>query len=347
MTNPRYNEFKDCYLEESTFGTSAIGQATNAYLFGVLTGKQGWPAAVTTPQYGGVPVGRQEPSALFKSPYDSIGSLLIGMQNAIPLWMMMGKSATTGPVSEIYTHTIGPLSTDSGAIGSNPSFTIHHEAHGTDVTSKAMQFLGCKVFNLQLGISQFESASSAPVLLAKMDWIARQQQTMAWVLDNDPALPVTANTDEYKWANMTVTWDKGGVGEAELDGLAQLQLQIMFMISPVKTHWYSGGTYMGRWPYKYREGAKKTYHVELSFLPENYDLLAELLDESTLKDLEIKFVRTADEDEITITLTDCSVFKHELTTPKPEEALEEAALVVGRAFSATAKDKLAGGPYGE
>ena len=342
-----YREFKDSWLHESTFGSSSISQSTNTYLWGVLEGKQGMPQPRTRARYGGVPSGKQEPTSMWKDPFESLGSLVFVLQNAIPLWMFLGKSVTTGPVSEIYTHTLTPLSVASGPLGSNPSFTIHHEAHSATSPDLAVQYLGSKMFNIQLSIGHYDLADVTPVLVAKTDWIVRQMQKMAWVLDNNPTLPATANAAAYKWPDTTLTWDKGGGGELVLTGLASVRLNMFFTINPVLSHWWSGATYMGHWPYTFREGSRKTYQILLEFLPQGYDLLDDLLDVTNQVDVELEFVRVATDDQLTITLGDCSVFEHDVSTPKPDEVLEEGVKIVGRSMSVVVKDKLAGSLYGE
>jgi hypothetical protein len=348
MSSPRYNQFKLAWLKESTFGVSAIAQATTpTYLPGVISEKLKLPSPKSSAKFGGIGVGTQEPVSQYKEPFELIGQMVVGVQNAVPLWWILGKSVTTGPVSGIYTHTITPLSNAGGPIGWNPSFTFHHEAAGVDVTTKTVQFVGCKFFGVLFGIAQFRSALAGPVLLAKTDFVARKPIVCAWDLDTDPALPATCNELPFKWGNTTVTWDKGGAGETVLAGLSRVMFQINYNLSPIITHWYDSGVWQGLYPYNFEEAAQKTYQLELAILPENYDLLDRLLEASSAKTVELKLVRTANEDEITVTLSKADVFDHSLTHPLPTDALEETCTLVAPNCSVTVKDKLPGAVYGE
>jgi hypothetical protein len=155
----------------------------------------------------------------------------ITMQNGVPIWAAMGKSATVGTV-----HTITPT-TDGTPL---PSFTLNHEQKGS-ATNEEYQFTGCKVDSLAL----YHDLKEINELMAKMEIRGLKAQD-GIALTNSPTLPATANTDSYM--ELERTWDVGGT-PVSIDGLQTVEINIANGLRPVYARTWDTGTYTGMWPY--------------------------------------------------------------------------------------------------
>lgn len=329
-----YTQFKDGYARETVaYGTSAIVQATQTYLWGVISQTAVHPSPRTTINYRATGVNAQEVPAgyAWKSIFELTGMYPVGLQNAIPIWAVMGKSATTGPVSGVYTHTITPP--DDGA--ALPSFTIQHEKTGT-ATAWSTQFTGCKVAGLTLTCGQEQK-----YLIARMDWMARTAADPAFQLTNNPILPPTATTAPYKFAGMSRTFDGG-----DLDGLQYMEFSILPDLAPLRAHRWDGATYTGQWLYDIVDGPRKQYSLTMDITPEHDDLWDELIASGNTKDIVFTWTKSTN-DYIAMTLSDCHVIAHELNTPEVGQSLLERVEIEPERVSFVVKDTIAGGYYGE
>lgn len=332
-----YTAFIDGYIIEASdaYGTSVITAAGDiTYLWGATSQKSVHPSPTMEVIYGPVGIGAQEVTAgeVWKGREVLTGLYGMGMQNAIPLWAVMGKSSTTGPVGSIYTHTITVPTAVAGVLPLLPSFTIQHEMAGT-ATNWQAQFLGCKVASLTL-LCGFENR----ILMCMMDWLAQIAVKGTFELTSAPILPPTKNEEPYHFVNMTRTWDYGGTNVA-LDGLIDMELTINPDIIP---H-YAG---RDRNLKSQLEGPRKQYTLKMRYHQGSSAIWEELIASSNAKELYFKFTRGTD-DYIEITLTDCQITGHELVTPEVGEALVEEVTMEPTSVSITVKDKIAGSYYGE
>lgn len=333
-----YSEYVDGYKEEDTFGTSTItNSSATTYRWGAINERSDWPSPKTSLLTRATEVNKKELSSIddiIKKTFSLKGMMGMVPQNGVFLWAALGKSSTVDNGDGTYTHTITPT-TDGSQL---PSFTHQHEKSGTGSADWATQFTGMKVGSMMLQ----HDMQPAPLLTAKVDWMAKKAEKKAFTLDSAPSLPSTANTDPY--CQLTRTF--GGVS---LDGLTQLKIQINNNIVPQYAHTYDGsGNYTGRWPYKFLEGQMKQYQVGLEIHPTNIetDMWDDLVATGNTKDAVFKWERSAD-DYIQVTCSDCAVTEHALSTPEVGETEFDTVVMIPRAISIEVKDKIAGSAYGE
>ncbi len=340
-----YSEWIDGYVLETTWGTTAIGASNvTAYKIGLL-GDESPTTWETIGQslYAPTAVNAQEVAAerLFKTRFTTTCAMTVGMQNALLLYLVMGKSSTTGPVSSIYTHTITPPTAVAGVLPELPSVTWQHEKKGS-ATDWATQMLGAKVGRLSLACN-----TDRQQLIATASWLAKQPTDPAFVLDNAPALPATANALPFILNNTTISYNSVDISEY----VRGIDLEIFPDIRQVFGHTWTGGTYDGHWPNTFIENFRKGYTLKLIVTPWADDVYDDLISvtntAAALKDGYIQFTRHSSDDYIKMDFTDLMVLQHPLTTP--EQGGEELVEIVmePRALSITVKDKLAGSVYGE
>ena len=325
-----------------TFGTSPITAAGDSwYNFGIVGKKAIHPSPKTSLLYRATGVNAYEVPAgnVWKRFFDCTGLYAIGMQNGVLLESAMGYSSTAGPVGGVYTHTITAPTDGTG----NPSFTIQHEKTGT-ATAWSTQFTGCKVSDLTLTCG-FEQK----YLIARLGIMAKKATKVAFQMTNDPALPATATTSCYTFGNLTRTWDYGGTPIA-LNGLIEMELQIVPDLTAIRAHTWDTGVYTGHWLYQMIEGARKKYSVTMELTPEMDDIWDELASTAAnTKEVLFKWTKSAS-DYIQVTCTDCTVIEHELITPETGDEDRSHVVFEPRSLSFEVKDTIAGnagGAYGE
>jgi len=256
--------------------------------------------------------------------------LAVILQNGIPLWLALGDSSTAG--AGPYTHTITPVQT-------LPTLTWQHEESGSGTTEQ-YQFPGCKVDSLLLS----HDLAGANILMGKLEIMSHKPTDPAFASTNDPALPATANTDPY--VTLTRTYDYGS-GNLALDGLQKVEIAIANGLTPLYGSRWDTGTYIGEWPYKLLESQKKEYQVSLSFHPSTVERTVwdDMIAKTTTKDLYFKWTRSTN-DYIAMTLADCAIQSHTITTD-PQDLKVVEAVLKPRAVSVSVVDSIAGGAYGE
>ena len=327
-----YTEFKDGYKKETTPGESIItlvGDITN--IFGAVSQQSEHPSPVAITKYIPTGVNTKEVGAggMWKSHYVIMGMYGLVMQNGVPLWAVMGKSATVGTV-----HTITPT-TDGTPV---PSFTLNSEQKGS-ATDEEYQFLGCKFDSLAL-VHDFENA---PFLMAMIEIRGLKAQD-GIALTNDPALPATANTDAY--VNLTRTWDVGvGGTPVAIDGLQHISINIANGLRPIYGHTYDTGTYTGMWPYELIEAERKEYKITMQLHPNTIErrMWDSLIGSTTAITSTFKWARAAD-DYIEVTAIG-PVVEHQIITPKTGDELIEQVVIEPYSMSIEVEDALAAGDY--
>jgi hypothetical protein len=340
-----YTGFVDGYLIEwtpdqgGTYGTSTIVAAgTQTYLWGAIGQEAVHPSPTMEMIYRATGVNTQEveAGALWKGKEVLIGAYGMVMQNAIPIWAVMGGHTDTDAAG-IYTHTIVPAATTGGAIELLPSFSIQHELAG-DSTNWQVQFTGVKCQALSMLISW-----ETKVLMASMDWIAKKATKGTFESTNAPVLPPTATETPYHMSNMTRTWDYGDANTA-LDGLVEWEFSIDPDLDALYAATWDGATYTGRNLNQILEGVRKNYNLRMVYHPESSAIWEELVSGSNTEDMYFKFTKSTN-DYIELTLTDCWVLKHELKTPTIGEPLLAEVIIEPRQVSFTVKDTINGNPY--
>jgi len=340
-----YTQFRDGYALEAIWNTSTITTASDtAYLLGALSKRFKHPSPTATVHHGPTAINARETAYIWKGAMDCIGAGSLVIQNGIPIFLVMGKSSSTGPVSGVYTHTITPT-TDGSA---NPSFTWHHERTGTG-TDWVVQFTGCKIASLSLICSNNgRYLIGATNIMAGKAVDPNLDGTNA-LLDTDPALPPTATTDPYKFAGMTRTWDYGSANTA-LNGLIEMELNISPDLESIHTANWTAGVWTGQWPYKIIEGARQKYEMTIQYVPESDDLWDESVALSNTKELYFKWTKSTN-DYIALTLTNCQIISHPIVTPDQSLGTEDIGAVevqiIPQSVSFTVVDSIAGGYYGE
>jgi hypothetical protein len=334
-----YSEFVDCYAYESTYGSNAPNlnaAGDTGYLLGAISIESHLPVPTTTIHYLSTAVNAKEVAdgALFKGKFLLSGMYGMRAQNGIPIRMAMGKDTTTGPVGSVYTHTLVPY-TDGSLL---PSMTFQHERTGGG-TDWATQITGVKINRLFL-VHDFQNAD---FLMYRADVVGAQAADPGFTLTTKPALPATANSDEYK--QLTRTFNS-----VSIEGLTYVELSIDNGLIPVHDHSYSGGSYTGRWPKYYREGQRKHYSLKLQFHPHTIedDIWDEILETDTAnaKTVVLKWARHATDDYIEVTMTDCEVVQYPMKTPVAGNLLVDECIIEPRAISIVVKDGISGGAYG-
>jgi len=327
-----YTSFKHGYAVESTYGSTAIADTNaTAYLLGILSQQSKWPNPTWQALYRATGVGAYEvdSGALWKIAQARTGYFGLALQNAIPIWLVMGNSSTTG--TGPYTHTI--------SAGDLPSITLQHERFGSG-DDWAIQYRGVMCANLAL-----ECGQEIFFLRADLDWVAQDAVDPGFTLTNDPNLPPTANTDPYLFSQLTRTWDYGGANLA-LDGLTHVRVNISPGLQPLLAHYWDSGVDKSHIPRGYFEAPRRQYTIEFTYHPENDDVWDELISTSNTKDLLLKWTRSTD-DYIQLVASDCLVVEHETLTPPVGEALLEKVVLEPRSLTFTVSDQIAGGHYGE
>ena len=327
-----YTEFKDGYKKETTPGTSiitAVGDTT--YLFGAVSQESEHPSPVAITRYTATGVNTKEVGTglMWKSHYIIAGMYGLVMQNGVPLWAVMGKSATVGAK-----HTITPT-TDGTPI---PSFTLNHEQKGS-ATNEEYQFMGCKFDSL----SMVYDMENAPFLMAKIEVRGLKAQD-GIALTTSPALPATANTDAY--VNLTRIWDVGGTPVA-INGLQRVEINIANGLRPIYGKTWDSGTYTGMWPYQLLEAQRKQYKITLQLHPNTIErrMWDSLIATTTAITSTFNWIRAAD-DYIKVTAIG-PVVEHQLITPKEGAPLIEQVVIEPYSMSIEVEDALAGSAYGE
>ena len=337
-----YTSFIDGYGLEAVYGTSIItAQGDTTYLFGAINQNSVHPSPVVTLVRSATGINSQELEAGATIKGRNLLTGLYGMflQNAIPIWAIMGKSASTGPVSDIYTHTITPPTAVSGVLPLLPSFTIQHELSGT-ATDYQIQFTGVKMSGMMLKCGWQNRG-----LTAIIDWIAQDAVKGAvGVLTNAPILPPTANEAMYMFPNMTCEYDS-----VSLDGLEDIEITINPDLEAEYVHrWDGSNNYTGRNLLELTEGTRKMYSIKLMYTQHASTIFEDLIATGNNKELVVTFVRDATDDYIEMTFTDCQIVSHQIITPEIGEHLSEEVIMEPRALSISVKDKINGSPfYGE
>lgn len=332
-----YTAFKFGYAKEAIFRTSVIdGVGDTAYLLGAFAEAAKHPSAT----FDTIPVGpgynSLEVSAgnMFESQAQCRGFYVLRMQNGIPCWMAMGKSATAG--TDPYTHTITPY-TDGTLL---PSFTINIEEEGT-ATDEEFQWTGCKVDSLILS----HDAKTANCLLAKMEWMAGKEAD-GIALTTPPALPVTANTNSY--SALERKYDTAGAN-LSIDGLQRVEVIIRNGLEPLYDgNSWDAGTYTGEWAYQFLEAAMKYYEIQMLLHPSTVEraIWDDKRNHTNTKNYTFKWVRSAT-DYILVTASNCHVIEHEKITPRAGESMLVFVRLIPEQMSIEVKDSIAGGLYGE
>ena len=327
-----YTQFRDGYKKETTPGTSIItgaGDSTN--IFGAISDESEHPSPVAMTRYTSTGYNVKEVGAglVWKSHYVIMGMYGLTMQNGVPLWAVMGKSATAGAV-----HTITPT-TDGTPI---PSFTLNHEQKGS-ATDEEYQFMGCKFDSLAMVYDM----ADAPFLMAKIEVRGLGAQD-GIDLTNDPTLPATANTDAY--VNLERIWDVGGTPVA-IDGLQRVEINIANGLKPIFGGTWNTGAYTGMWPYQLLEAPRKEYKITMQLHPNTIErrMWDSLIGTGTAITSTFKWIRAAD-DYIEVTAVG-PVVDHQLKTPKTGDTLIEQVVIEPYSISIDVEDALAGSAYGE
>ena len=330
-----YTQFRDGYKKETTPGTSIItgaGDATN--LFGAISDESTHPSPVAMTRFTATGYNVKEVGAglMWKESFLVMGQYSITLQNGIPLWAVMGKSATAG--ADPYTHTITPT-TDGSPI---PSFTLNHEQKGS-ATDEEYQFMGCKFDSLALVYDMKE----APFLMAMAEIRGMQAQD-GIDLTNDPTLPATANTNPY--VELERIWDVGGT-PVNIDGLQRVEINIANGIEPKWGRTWDTGVYTGYWPFVLLEAKRKMYRINMFLHPTTIErrLWDSLIGTATAITSTFKWTRSAN-DYIKVTAVG-PIVDHQLITPKVGETLIEQVVIEPYSMSIEVKDSIAGGAYGE
>ena len=337
-----YTEFKDGYALETTFkdDTTLNDQTDVAYLLGQLAGENDWPDPVFETIFTATGVNAKEVAAgkLFKGKAVCDGMLSLMMQNGIVTWLAMGGHSVAG--ADPYVHTIAPT-TDGTQL---PSIVLQHEEKGSG-TNEEYQYQGVKVDSIVL--SHDSNLPDGDFLMAKLEIKGAYAKDPAFVLDVDPALPATANTDPYlsyvrKWNTTDPT------AGTSIAGLEKIEIVVANGLTPIYAHSYDSTVYTGRWPYMFLEAPKKAYRINLLMHPDTIErqLWDELLATGNTKDSVYKWTRSAN-DYITVTATDCQVVAVQKHTPEVGKLNLEQVVLVPRAVSIEVKDSIAGAAYGE
>ncbi len=338
-----YSEFKDGYALEGSFkdGTTLDSADDTAYLLGQLASVNDWPDPVWEVIHTFTGVNAKEVGAglLFKGRAKMEGMISLMVQNGIPIWLAMGKH-TLGDADPIFTHTLAPT-TDGSQL---PSIVLQHEEKGSG-TDEEYQYQGVKVDSIVL--SHDSSIAERDMLMAKIEIKGAFAKDPAFALDNDPALPATANVDPYlsyvrKW-NTT-----NPAAGTSIQGLEKIEIIVANGLTPLYGHSYDTGTYTGQWPYMFIEAQRKAYRINLLMHPDVIE--RQLWDEARLKantkDAVFKWTRSAN-DYIKVTALDCQVIHSPKHTPEGDKLNLEQVTLMPRALSFEVKDSIAGGAYGE
>lgn len=341
-----YKYYKVAYKREGAWGTCAFTDATTiGYLLGRLPSNEKaliHPSGVSRILKGATAVNSQEYATgqIWQAAKDLTGMYPVGIQNGVLLQLVMGKSSTANdtPAAGYYTHTITPPTAVAGVLPELDSVTLHHEKW-FDTTSLTHQYLGCKVASLMLVCER-----EYPFLTGQVNWIAKKKQKAGYDLDTDPALPATANTDPFHFSNMTVTYDSQDIS-AFVQGV---EVSINPDITPVFTHDWTGGSYIGHWVNALIEGHAKVYKLTLKMLPNSTkDLWDDELAQAGTKDIVIKWSRNSTYDYIQLTANNLWFESHSDETPPVGQEEVAEVVMIPEAVSWTVVDKLAGSVYGE
>jgi len=325
-----YTEFRDGYKKETTPGESIItvvGDTT--YLFGAVSQQSDHTSPVAMTRYVPTGVNAKEVGAgeMWKSHMIVMGMYGITIQNGVPLWAVMGKSATVGTV-----HTITPT-TDGTPV---PSFTLNSEQKGS-ATDEEYQFTGCKFDSLAL-VHDFENT---PFLMGFAEIRGLKAQD-GIALTNSPTLPTTANTDAY--VNLERIWDVGGTPVA-IDGLKHVSINIANGLRPIYGHTYDGATYTGMWPYELIEKQRKEYKITMQLHPTTIErrMWDSLIGTGTAITSTFTWARALD-DYIEVTAVG-PVVEHQIITPEVGEELIEQVVIEPYSMIIEVEDALAAGDY--
>lgn len=317
-----YTSFLDSYALEAIYGTSTITLASStSYLLGVIRERATHPSPRYSAQYSSSAVGAREPAADGISKSDAVyqGNWTIILQNGIPLWLAMGKSATAATV-----HTITPAYI--------PSITLQSDRKGSG-TDWGIQYTGvmCSRFKLM-------DDRSVPGLIAVLDWVAQDAADPGFVLTSTPALPATATTGPF-YELVTATYDGN-----DLDGLTGFEFTIDPGLTALMGQWWLAGVDKSHIPIGYVEDFVRKYSLTLRMHPPNDDLWDDGVARSNSKDMVFKWQKSAN-DYVQITMTDVQILFPETVTPKGE--LNEVYECVPTTVSIEVKDAIAAASYGE
>lgn len=339
-----YTEWKDAYARETTSyaeqtaGVSDVipDAAATTYLWGVTCEEAKHPSPKTTMLYNATDVNKQEVTFgnAQKSVMDLMGNYIVGMQNGVLIWYVMGGSTTAGG-GPPHTHVVAPPAAVAGVLPPLPSFAIQHERTGT-ATAWRSQYIGCKMLQLILICGQDQ-----PFLLARMDWIAKKAATVGFALTNNPTLPATESIAAYHFNNMTRTFD----GNPVL-GLSNMEFKINPDFTVQRGNTWDGATFTGRDLVDLIEGPRKLYTLTMQYSPTSSVIWEELLATGNTKNMVFKWTRSAD-DYIQMTLTDCNVISHDMVVPISGTELMEEVTVEPLQVSFDIRDSIAVAHYGE
>jgi len=331
-----YNQYVDGYVKEATYGTLTTildGAGDTVYLAGALSQENVVYNIVTTLHRKATSYNVKELTSnndTFKGKYTVTGMWPMVAQNGIPVWMALGASSTAG--AGPYTHTITPT-TDGTKI---PSFAIYHEAAGSGTTLPfALSGMKCNTLLMR------HDFANAPFLMYRMDWLGRKAEKLGFSLTNKPALPATANTDEY--SQLTRTYNS-----VSIEGLTAVEVYIHNGLTANYAHTYDTGTYTGMWNWGQSEAPEKDYRIALDFHPHTLedDMFNELVATGNDYTAVFKWQRSAN-DYIQVTATGSDVIEGQLITPVVGTLEVQRYILRPRQLSVEVKDSIAGGAYGE
>jgi hypothetical protein len=331
------------YQRESTYGVSPITDASGtAYLLGITSQKINLPEPVASLQ--ALPPGYDKPEiqGAFKSAFKVERSFGVGLQDAILIWVAMGKSVSSG-ASPPYTHTITCPSVVSGVLPELPSLTLHSEHLGTGVTSFVRQFTGMKITSMELSCSEGQRS-----LIADISWIGAKAQRKTFALTNKPVLIDSSLMGRmcYLWVNSTRKFNT-----VSLPQLTGWKLNIDNSIEAIRTLAVDAlGNDISQWPAFMVDGPVKKYELDLDFLVQDFDMWDEVVSLTNNKTFEVKFTRAATpENSMQITATNCWFVEpdYPIPDPKGKDNFLGHIRAVPESVTFTVKDTIHASYYGE
>jgi len=223
--------------------------------------------------------------------YYEVGSYYEGeipdleLLDVLPLYMALGKIATTGPVGGVYTHTVSPTG-DDGTSAYLPSWTLEGKYFST--TPTAIELLGLTVRTLTLRIDLAE-----PLVKASMTYVARELGSTVSSPAEKTDIPYNYAVSDLKIDSDSATYVAG----VSIGDKVSFNLSYDNAFEPVMD-WNSG---LMRQPFPGSLRDNLTGTLIRRYMDDDVVGLVG----NTEFSMQLEMIRTADEDEIKIKLEHC------------------------------------------
>jgi len=327
------------YDHEASYGTSPIDDAADtAYWLGVTADVMDLPYPENV-LYDPEPAAGSalSTSGAYAKTTVPRGTLAVAPVDAVPFYLAMGASSTSG--AGPYTHTI-----TFGAPGHTPpSISLYHEVSGSGGTLLAWLIKGVVATRCTLlcGVGPAED------ILKLMIEVQGQLAAAAGFTLTSPPQRRISGSRPYTWGDLASANGAYTYGGSTLTGLQRIQVSWDTGYRVLLAHRASGGTNLSHRPYVAVSGRPTRPLITLEGEFDSDTFLDDLVSSSPTNDLVLKWHRGSN-DTVQIDATNCWPVSGPVRLGGPgDPASQRVVLAPMGGFQVTAVDSIGGSHYNE